>query len=443
MQYIILGIFLFASIIVLLAFFNLRLSIALYVSYMILVPYLQFNVAGVSLSYNLVNTILLLSFFYQCRIKKRPINYKLIIPFLFLFLFSFILTFFEYDTPSEIQFNYLRITFMQTCIVSLIIWNVSKYDSRLLEYIKWALIISIFIACIYGLFLMKLGGVNPYTSFLSLYFDVNDSAMVLEDFESRLSFSTAKNIQSTMSHPMRWALNLCFLTILFIVFSIKEKSKLYWIIIVLMLFNLLISGVRTGIASLGIAGVYYLLINRSFKSIFLAAIVLITLNIIVSSNEDLSNIFDSFTDIKGTKSDIKGSSITMRLEQLEGCFKEIENKELFGKGYGWTSYYKSIKGDHPVILAFESLVFVILCNNGIVGLFVWGIFFMLLFKLHRKILRFKIDILYMDIMVLVYLSFAIGTGEYGYLPIFSIYYSVLFAYLFYYQSAETKRKVLV
>ena len=170
MQYIILGIFLFASLIVLLAFFNLRLSIVLYVSYMILVPYLQFKIAGVSLSYNLVNTILLLSFFYQCRIRKRRINYKLIIPFLFLFLFLFILTFFEYDTPSEIQFNYLRVTFMQTCIVSLIIWNVSKYDSRLLEYIKWSLIISIFIACIYGLFLMKLGGVNPYTSFLSIYF---------------------------------------------------------------------------------------------------------------------------------------------------------------------------------------------------------------------------------------------------------------------------------
>ncbi len=441
MAYIIPVIFLFASLIVLLAFFNLRLAIAMYISYMILVPYLQFDVAGVSLSYNFVNTILFISFFMQWRKKNKTINYNLFIPFLFLFSFSFILIFFEYDTPTQIQFNYLRVNFMQTCIVSLLIWNVSIYDSRLLEFIKWSLLISIFIACIYGLFLMNLGGVNPYTSFLSLYFDVQDFSLNYLDFESRLSFSSAKNIQSTMTHPMRWALNLCLLTIIFIVFLIKEKNKWYWFIIVLMLFNLLISGVRTGIASLGIAGVYYLLNNRSFKAIFLASIVLISLNIIISSNEDLTNIFNSFTDIKGTKSDIKGSSITLRLEQLEGCFKEINNKELFGKGYNWAAYYLTIKGEHPVILGFESLIFVVLCNNGIFGLFVWGLFFTLLFKLNRKIIKSKKDILYIDIMVLVYLSYAIGTGEYGYLQIFSIYYSVLFAYLIYHQSVETKRKL--
>ena len=265
--------------------------------------------------------------------------------------------------------------------------------------------------------------------------------MVLEDFESRLSFSTAKNIQSTMSHPMRWALNLCFLTILFMVFSIKEKSKYYWPIIALILFNLLISGVRTGIASLIIAAGYYLIINRSIKTIFLGAVLLISLNVIIASNEDLSNIFNSLTDVKGTKSDVQGSSIALRLEQLEGCFKEIKNKELFGKGYGWTTYYQSIKGDHPVILAFESLIFVVLCNNGIVGLFVWGLFFMSLLKLNRKLLKLKTDILFADILVLVYLSFAIGTGEYGYLPIFSVYYAILVSYLAYNQSTKTKERV--
>jgi hypothetical protein len=443
MQYIIPGIFLFASLIVFFAFFNLRLSIALYVSYLILVPYLQFNVLGVSLSYNLVNTILLLSFIYQWKKKKKHINYKIIAPFLILILFLFVLTFFEPDLPFDLQNNYLRLTAMQTCIVSLIIWNMAKDDIKTIEYLKWALIISISIACIYGLFLMNLGGLNPYTSFLSNYYNVADLAEVLGDFDSRLSFSSARNIQSTMTHPMRWALNLCFLTILFIVISVKEKSKLYWFLIVLMLYNLLVSGVRTGIVSMIIGAAYYFLFNINYKTLFFAAILLLSVNTIISVNEDLSNIFSSFTDIKGTKSDVEGSSIAMRLEQLHGCFKEIEGEELFGKGYGWTNYYQTVKGDHPVILAFESLIFVVLCNNGIVGIFVWGLFFVLLFKLHRKIIQLKKDIIFLDIFVLVYLSFAIGTGEYGYLPIFSVYYSVLFAYLVYYQRAETKRKVLI
>lgn len=441
MQYIIYIIFLFASLIVLLAFFNLRLAIALYISYMILVPFLQFNVAGLSLSYNLVNIILLLSFLYQWKKKKKLIDFKLIFPFLFLFLFLFIFTFFEWDTPMEIQFNSLRSTFMKSCIVSLIIWNISITDAISLKYIKWALIISMIIAGIYGLILMSLGGLNPYTSFLSSYFNSNvDAADVYSLGESRLSFSTAGKIQSTMIHPMTWGLNLCFLIIIFLVFSFKEKRKWYWILIALMMFNLLISGVRTGIASLFLVGIYYLFKNRDYKTFLIATIFVLSGYLIVSTNPDLSNIFTSFTDIKGTKSDVDGSSISMRLEQLEGAFKEIKYNELFGKGYGWTDYYQSIKGSHPVLLAFESLVFVILCNNGYIGLFIWIIFFLLLFKLNRKIIKLKNDIIFLDILVLVYLTYAIGTGEYAYLPIFSIYYSFLFAYLFYHQRLQTGKK---
>jgi len=442
MQYIIPGILFFASLIVVLAFFNLRLSITLYLSYMILVPYLQFNVAGIPLSYNFVNTVLLFSFLYQWYKNKNKIMYKPIVPFLFLFLFLFVFTFFEWFTPFKVQFNNLRLTAMQTCIVPLIIFNFSKEDEKFLEYIKWSLISSIFIACVYGIFLMKLNGLNPYTSFLSSYFNEMDAASILGDRETRLSFSSAKNIQATMTHPMRWGLNLCFLIIIFIVFSLKEKKKWYWILIALLGFNVLISGVRTGIATLVIVGIYYLFMKRDFKIFFIASIVVLSGYLIISANQDLSNIFNSFTDVKGNKSDVEGSSIALRIEQLEGCFKEIRGIELFGKGYGWTTYYMSIKESHPIILAFESLLFVIICNHGYLGLFIWIIFFCLLFKLNRKMIKLKNDILFLDIIILVYLIFALGTGEYGYLQIFSIYYSFLFSYLFYHQRIYTSKKVI-
>jgi hypothetical protein len=440
MQYIIPGILFFASLIVVLAFFNLRLSITLYLSYMILVPYLQFNVAGIPLSYNFVNLVLLFSFLYQWQKNKIKIMYSLIVPFIFLFLSLFVFIFFEWVTPIEIQYNNLRQTAMQTCIIPLIIFNFSKEDLKFLEYIKWALISSIFIACVYGIFLMKLNGFNPYTSFLSNYFHEMDAASILEDRETRLSFSSAKNIQSTMTHPMRWGLNLCFLIVIFIVVSLKEKKKWYWILIALIGFNVLISGVRTALATLAIVGIYYLFMKRDFKTVFIASIVVLSGYLIISANQDLSNIFYSFTDVKGTKSDVQGSSINGRLQQLEGCFNEIRGIELFGKGYGWTTYYMSIKEFHPIILSFESLLFVIICNHGYLGLFIWIIFFWLLFKLNRKMVKLKNDILYLDIIVLVYLIYAIGTGEYGYLQIFSIYYSFLFLYLFNHQHKHTSKK---
>ena len=45
-------------------------------------------------------------------------------------------------------------------------------------------------------------GLNPYTSFLAIYFDKVDVAETFSERETRLSFSSAKNIQSTIIHPM-------------------------------------------------------------------------------------------------------------------------------------------------------------------------------------------------------------------------------------------------
>jgi len=205
----------------------------------------------------------------------------------------------------------------------------------------------------------------------------------------------------------------------------KEKKIGYFGLAALLLFNLLISGVRTGIAAIVICGTYYLLRSRQFKLIVFAVAVILVGFTLVNVNKDLSNIVTSFTDISGSKSNVKGSTIAMRLDQLQGAMNEIKGREMYGKGYGWTSYYQLKHGDHPVLLAFESLIFVVLCNSGILGMFIWLLFFLMLFKLQRKILKAKADVYLMDTIIVVYVAYATGTGEYGYIEIFSIYYVFL------------------
>jgi len=432
MNFIFIVIFVFAFSIIVFAFIDLKLSIALYISYMILVPYLQFDVAGLSLSYNLVNTVLLIAFLYQWKKIKKKKRYKYdfrtISPFFFLYSALLLLTLFAWFTPWSIQFNSWRISFMQTCIVAFIIWNLSRFDSKVIVYIKWSLIISIVIASIYGIFLMDLNGLNPYTSFLALHFNGMDGADMYLNTESRLDFSTAGKIQSTMIHPMRWSMNLCFLIIIFLSFIQKNKSKWYWIIIILIGFNILISGVRTGIAALVIGFVYYFLRNRNLKTISYGLLIITVSYVAINYNKNISNLFTSFTDISGNKSKVQGSSISMRLNQLQGATNEIRGKELVGKGYGWNNYYQSKHGVHPVLFAFESLIFVVLCNNGILGIFIWIIFIGMMFRLQRKILKSKEDVIWMDTFILTYIAYAIGTGEYGYIELFSIYYVFLLSY---------------
>jgi hypothetical protein len=427
---IIAGVFLFALSIVVLSFIDLKLSVAVYISYLILVPYMQFRIAGFPLSYNLVNILLFAVFLYHSLIKKSfRLNYQFILPFLFLYFSLLLLSLFTTDMPWSIQFNGWRASFMQTCLISFIVWNLALADKKFLDYFKRAFLISITIAGIYGVILMKMEGLNPYTSMLSDYFGKDDMALRFSRMEGRLDFSTASKIQSTMAHPMTWTLILSFSIIILWAINSKTNNKIVWYLIGLIGFNVFISGVRTGIAALTIGFIYFLICNRNIKLIVFTLIAVIAVATVVQSNESLSNLFTSFTDVSGQKSDVSGSSITMRLDQLQGTLDEIKGEELAGKGYGWTGYYMSLNGTHPVILAFESLIFMVLCNSGFLGLMVWIFFFFMLFLLNRKILVLKTDIFLMDTFIVVYAAYSTGTGEYGYMPFFALFYSFLLGYL--------------
>ena len=430
MNLIIILVNIFALSIIILSLINLKLSIAVYISYLILVPYLKLNIPGLTLSYNLVNAVLLLVFLYYYTIKqKKDLIFVHIKPFLFLYGALLILSVFAFSTPFAAQFFSWRASFMQTCILAFIISNIFSSDIKLLSYIKWSLIISFSIAGIYGVFLMKMGGMNPYTSFLADYFGIQDSAEGFSNVDPRVGFSSAAKIQSTMRHPMMWALNISFMIILLISFVLKERNNWYWIIILLLGLNVIVSGVRTSIAALIVGMFYFLIMNKKITQIAIASIFIIVSYFAIINNPDLSNLFASFTDVQGNKSDVNGSSIQARLEQLNGSITEVRGHELVGKGYNWHGYYLMEHGKHPVIWSFESLLFVIICDNGFLGILVYIIFFFLLLSVQRQFLKSRENILLMDLLVIFYFAYSGGTGDYGYMAFFAIYYIFLMQYL--------------
>jgi hypothetical protein len=340
----------------------------------------------------------------------------------------FFLTFIEWDTPWDFQITQLSKNCLKIFTFSFVIWNITNAHPHSLRYMKWLLIASVIIAGTYSIFLMQLEGLNPYTSFLAEYYDAKtDNAEIYSQAISRLSVSSAGKIQATMVHPMTWILHLSLLSVIFVAYLLKTGIKWYGILILFILFNIFISGVRTGIVALGIGFSYFLFKEKKIKIILSICIIIF---FIISNNEDLSNIFNSFIDVNGDKSSIYGSSISMRLNQVEGVFQEISGLKLFtGKGYDWSDYYLLNYGTHPTILSFESFVFSALCNSGLIGIGLWLIFFSLLFRLQRKMLSVKTDIHLMDTMIFVYIGYIIGTGDYNYLFPFAIYYTFLMSIL--------------
>ncbi len=420
----------FVFIIIFLAFRNLSLAISLYIAYNILVPFLRFDIASIPLSYNLLNLILLSNYL----IKYKSYSFKTISPFVFLCFSLFVLSLLASDTPLLFQFDKLRARFMNTLIIGFIFWNLTIKDDKIIKYTKWTLLISILISGIYGILLMNLHGFNPYITYLSVNFDtlhdVSEQIASL-DIESRLSFSSARSIQSTMYHPMTWALNLVLFLCVFISIFFIEKKKWLLFVIVLLAFNLLISGVRTGIAACFIGFMYYNTVYLRKKTILYCFLGFFLLLILIESNSDVKNLIVSIVDINGTKSDdMKGSSLQLRFEQLRGSIDEIEGRLLQGKGYDWHVYYSSSKGNHPTIRAFESLIFIVLCDSGIVGVLVWTFFFIMLIRNSQKVLNNRNNILLLNTYVITFLAYTLGTGFYNYFVFFVPYYFFLMGYLY-------------
>lgn len=115
----------------------------------------------------------------------------------------------------------------------------------------------------------------------------------------------------------------------------------------------------------------------------------------------------------------------MRMKQFEGCLYEIRNNPIFGNGYQWTDFYKEKYGDHPILLAFESLIFVVLCNSGFLGIVIWVFFLFKLFVNTRKLIN-DTNIMICSLMLSVYyLSYTIITGEYGYMKFLILFYILI------------------
>ena len=229
-------------------------------------------------------------------------------------------------------------------------------------------------------------------------------------------------ITSVFIHPMSFGLFLG-LSLVFI-YSCIRKVNVYIIAILslLVLINVFTCGVRSVIAGLAISILFYLLLIRKFKIFAGAAVVMVIIYGVISSIPEMSEYVSSIVDSKSTN--IGGSSLELRINQFLGCFDIISNNPLFGKGFDWHQYYMQSHVIHPKLLAFESLIYVVLCNFGFVGVILWFVYVFKMYKYMRSLGSIKEILLPLTLFVF-YLSYSCITGEYGYMQVFILFYIIM------------------
>lgn len=401
-------------------FLRIRVGVAMLLAYSILVPYLQIFSFGPNFFFLIVLVSLLSKYNYK-KLVFQPLK-----PFLLLFLFLLIIIPFHYQAPYSFQLKLLRSDFMSTVLLPFVMINIMKNDEKAFDLFYKVLVFSIFIASAYSIFLTTMPGINPYLiSTLPLSGREFNEAYALAEDGGRIF----GRISGVFVHPMTNGLFLS-LALIFVLYQVsvrsvfKDNFQLFLNILVLLcVFSaLLVIGIRTAIVSVGIGFLVYMTLEKNIKSAMVGVLIIGSTLLIAQSIPELGDYFSSITD--KDSSGIKGSSIEMRINQLNGAVDAIRNNYLFGNGYGWTTYYELTRGSHPVMLSFESLFLVVVCNNGFIGVIFWVIMILMYYFGVRRKLSYQHSNFTLALLS-IYITYAMVTGEYGYMKYFLIFYSLM------------------
>ena len=400
-------------------FINFRLGLAMYISYFLLVPFPSVECFGVTFSNLVINAILLIAYTTKYRLW---FDFSIIKPLLVLYLLWFMETIFQNNMPFLIQYRYFYEDILQIFVLPTIVVSAVRFEPNVLKYCVISVIASYVAIIIYNIVLFFIPDVNPYIIMMSLEHNVN---IMTGQFEFEERSGIMQRLSSVFPHPMTFGMYLG-LSMAFFMCMPKEK-RYYRYMIILAILNIFISGVRTTMAAFFVVALCYLLMIRKIKY-FLYAIISISIFYIIAPIlfPSLVEILNSFT---ASSSESGGSSWEMRITQYNGCLAEISNNPLFGKGYSWTKAYMSENRAHPVIKCFESLLFVILCNWGVLGLIFFGICFIWLFVQIRLVFTHKTECYFLYCLWIFYLSYCFITGEYGYMRYALLFYSIIYSLL--------------
>lgn len=425
----------FLIVILVLSFIKIKYGVALFLAYMILVPHVRIHLGPLSFGSNLFTGVFLIAFFLYVMQRNIKLKWKPLTPFFIWFALWLIMMLFQ-PIPAEWMLNQWRRDTMGMLILPFFMYNMMIYDSSSIKLFRNIFVICIVVAIGYGLILTQLGGVNPYQMACEVIFKEDLNGVSYENYY--LAESGGRmfgRISSTYRHPMSFAL---FQGMAFIyIYSLRDKlhKYFYWIMLAAIALMIICCGVRSVIGGIIVALAYYLFMRRSFKLMVSVLIIGFVGMLIVEQIPDMAAYLGSIGDVNNKTGAVAGSSVEMRLGQLAGAIKEASKNPLFGLGYGWTQYYQSLHGDHPICLAFESLIFVAICNGGILGCALW---IFLILSIMRNNNRISHSPILLNTLLFFWISNACITGEYGYMKTFILFYIVMIG-----DQMETENKKVI
>lgn len=239
---------------------------------------------------------------------------------------------------------------------------------------------------------------------------------------SSLTFSASDRfrVQAMFVNPFDYGF-ICAIVLLFYLYLHSKhitSSKHFFIVILCCIFGIISCGCRTVIlcSSIGIS-LYYFRINNFKNNLKIISLISILLIASYTSISPIREKINQTATMFQTDSDVKGSSIEMRVTQyLTVLYYTKDNlwygngKDYFAIDLGWADGFENAVDKD--LCGLEGVLLVLLLEHGIIGIIFYTIFYSTLIYLAIKYKRIdkQSSALFMSIL-LTYLVFANATGE--------------------------------
>lgn len=195
--------------------------------------------------------------------------------------------------------------------------------------------------------------------------------------------------QSVYGHPL--SLGQYMLVFLPVLYVVRERLvKIFFSIAIVVLIGL--TGTRGAIVPMVLILLLMNVTSLSTKIPKLVGLISIVFILFLMLPNTVTDKFvkriEPFTanlqfwdDKKQREQNITGSSMELRIQQMDAALDEVSNNPLFGRGYGYREFWQNKhRGVHPVLLGYESVLLYYLVERGWVGLI---FYFIMVYYLYR------------------------------------------------------------
>lgn len=284
--------------------------------------------------------------------------------------------------------------------------------------ISKVLFFSMIVMCIYGFF-------NHLVSF-NHYNDLICSFTKEIDVANRFQLSSVRpRVSSFTSNAIYYGFLVALVFIVFLYNYIKKPEKListkYFIpIAFLLLISLYLANSRTPYMIFLVGIVCLLLLSTNLKGKFKYIIIIFMAGLVAVNFSASKDRLEQLADIFSSDQQVGGSSIEMRMDQLSGALEFFDHNIYIGNGFYYIfetigfSIDSDINEANEDLWGFESYIFELLIEQGIVGILGSLVFFVsVVYWLFRQ-RKYSVEIMQVAALgiavVISFLCFSIATA---------------------------------